>query len=60
MDFDMTAEEIAALKNRPITFDSDCPPTSRENFFRLKGIMEKYNTRTITKEILRNEKKIIA
>lgn len=60
MDFDMTAEEIAALKNRPITFDADCPPTSQENAFKLKNIMEKYDTRTITKEILRNERKIIA
>ena len=60
MDYDMTAEEIAALKTRPITFDSDCPPTSQEDLSRLKYIMEKYNTRTVTKEILRNEKKIIA
>lgn len=60
MDIDMTAEEIAALKNRPITFDSDCPPTSKEDLFRLKYIMEKYNTRTVTKEILQNERKSIA
>jgi len=57
---DMTAEEIAALKKRPVTYDKDCPPTSPETLNKLKYLMKKHNTRTITKEILQNEKKITA
>lgn len=43
--------EIAALKNRPITYDEDCPPTTKEETDEAIYIMRKYKTRRITKEI---------
>lgn len=43
--------EIAALKNRPIVYDEDCPPTTDEQADETIYLMRKYNTRRITKEI---------
>ena len=54
----LTAEEkaeIAALKGRPIVFDEDCPPTTKEQADESIYLMCKYNTRRITKEILMKE-----
>ena len=47
--------EIAALKDRPITYDEDCPPTTEEQADESIYLMRKYNTRRITKEILMAE-----
>ena len=50
----LTAEEqteLAALKDRPITYDEDCPPMTDEQLDELDYLMRKYNTRRITKEI---------
>lgn len=50
----LTAEEkaeIAALKNRPIVYDEDCPPTTKEEADEAIYIMRKYKTRRITKEM---------
>lgn len=57
-DAPLTAEEkaeIAALKNRPITYDEDCPPTTKEEADEAIYLMNKYKTRCITKEILMAE-----
>lgn len=43
--------ELAALKNRPITYDEDCPPMTDEQLDELDYLMRKYKTRRITKEI---------
>ncbi len=43
--------EIAALKDRPIVYDEDCPPTTDEELDELDYLMRKYKTRRITKEI---------
>ena len=43
--------ELAALKDRPITYDEDCPPMTDEQLDELDYLMRKYNTRRITKEI---------
>lgn len=54
----LTAEEkaeIAALKNRPIVFDEDCPPTTPEHAEESMRLMRKYNTRRLTKEIFMTE-----
>ena len=54
----LTAEEkaeIAALKNRPITYDEDCPPMTEQQLEELDYLMRKYNTRRITKEIKMKE-----
>ncbi|MBR4904675.1 MAG: hypothetical protein IKZ53_08380 [Selenomonadaceae bacterium] len=54
----MTAEEkaeIAALKNRPITYDEDCPPTTKEEADEAIYLMNKYKTRRITKEMWMKE-----
>ncbi|MBQ6005078.1 MAG: hypothetical protein IJL14_02390 [Selenomonadaceae bacterium] len=50
----LTAEEkaeIAALKDRPIVYDEDCPPMSKEKHEEIRYLMRKYNTRYITKEM---------
>ena len=57
-DAPLTAEEkaeIAALKNRPIVYDEDCPPTTKEEADEAIYLMRKYKTRRITKEILMAE-----
>ncbi|MBE8952750.1 MAG: hypothetical protein SR1Q7_06365 [Quinella sp. 1Q7] len=43
--------ELAALKDRPIVFDEDRPPTTDEQADETIYLMRKYNTRRITKEI---------
>ena len=47
--------EIAALKGRPITYDEECPPMTKEQLDELDYLMLKYNTRRITKEIKMKE-----
>mgnify|MGYP006872997112 CR=1 FL=1 len=47
--------EIAALKGRPIVYDEDCPPTTKEQAEESLYLMRKYNTRRITKEIYMKE-----
>ena len=47
--------EIAALKDRPIVYDEDCPPMTEEQLDELDYLMRKYKTRCITKEILMAE-----
>ena len=47
--------EIAALKDRPIVYDEDCPPTTKEEADEAIYLMRKYKTRRITKEILMAE-----
>ena len=54
----LTAEEkaeIAALKDRPITYDEDCPPSTEEQLDELDYLIRKYKTRRITKEIKMKE-----
>ena len=43
--------EIAALKDRPIVYDEDCPPMTDEQLDELDYLMRKYKTRRITKEM---------
>ena len=47
--------ELAALKDRPITYDEDCPPATEEEVEESLYLMQKYKTRRITKEILMAE-----
>ena len=50
----LTAEEraeIAALKGRPIGFDEDCMPLSDDVQQKNLFIMQKYNTRRVTREL---------
>ena len=47
--------EIAALKDRPIVYDEDCPPMTEQQLDELDYLMRKYKTRRITKEILMAE-----
>jgi len=47
--------ELAALKDRPITYDEDCPSTTKEEADEAIYLMRKYKTRRITKEILMAE-----
>ncbi|MBQ3444410.1 MAG: hypothetical protein IJG33_14335 [Selenomonadaceae bacterium] len=47
--------ELAALKDRPITYDEDCPPMTEEQLDELDYLMRKYKTRRITKEIKMKE-----
>ena len=47
--------ELAALKNRPITYDEECPPMTEEELDELDYLIRKYKTRRITKEILMAE-----
>ena len=54
----LTAEEkaeIAALKGRPIVYDEDCPPMSKEHVDESLRLMRKYNTNRLTKEIFMKE-----
>ena len=54
----MTAEEkaeIAALKNRPIVFDEDCPPMSQKEHEEIRFLIRKYKTRYITNEMWMKE-----
>lgn len=54
----LTAEEraeIAALKGRPIVFDEDCMPMSEEDHQKNLHIMQKYNTRNVTRELWMKE-----
>ena len=43
--------ELAALKDRPITYDEECPPMTEEQLDELDYLIRKYKTRRITKEI---------
>lgn len=57
-DASLTVEEkaeIAALKNRPIIYDANCSPTTKEEADEAIYLMGKYKTRCITKEILMAE-----
>ena len=47
--------ELAALKDRPIVYDEDCPPMTEEELDELDYLIRKYKTRRITKEILMAE-----
>ncbi|MBQ6005091.1 MAG: hypothetical protein IJQ85_02215 [Selenomonadaceae bacterium] len=47
--------ELAALKDRPIVYDEECPPTTKEEADEAIYLMRKYKTRRITKEILMAE-----
>lgn len=47
--------ELAALKNRPIVYDEDCPPTTEEEVEEAIYLMKKYKTRCLTKEIFMAE-----
>ena len=47
--------ELAALKDRPITYDEDCPPMTEKELAELDYLMRKYKTRRITKEIKMKE-----
>ena len=54
----LTAEEkaeIAALKNRPIVFDEDCPPMSQKEHEEIRILIRKYKTRYITNEMWMKE-----
>ena len=48
---------LRALKNRPIVYDDDCPPMSKDECDHLRYLMKKYNTRIITQESLDLETK---
>ena len=43
--------ELAALKDRPIVYDEECPPTTKEEADEAIYLMRKYKTRRITKEM---------
>lgn len=47
--------ELAALKDRPITYDEECPPMTDEELDEIDYLIRKYKTRRITKEILMAE-----
>ena len=47
--------ELAALKNRPITYDEECPPMTEKELDELDYLIRKYKTRRITKEIFMAE-----
>lgn len=47
--------ELAALKDRPIVYDEECPPMSEAELDELDYLIRKYKTRRITKEILMTE-----
>ena len=54
----LTAEEkaeIAALKGRPIVYDEDCPPMSKEEHEEVRYLIRKYKTRYITNEMWMKE-----
>ena len=55
---ELTAEEkaeLAALKDRPITYDEDCPPMTDRQLDEMDYLIRKYKTSCITKEILTAE-----
>ncbi|MBR1805175.1 MAG: hypothetical protein IJ774_02185 [Selenomonadaceae bacterium] len=55
---ELTAQEQAeldALKDRPITYDEDCPPMTDRQLDEIDYLIRKYKTRRITKEILMAE-----
>jgi len=52
---DKEKAELAALKDRPITYDEDCPPMTEEELDELDYLIRKYKTRRITKEIKMKE-----
>ena len=57
-DAQLTAEEkaeLAALKNRPITYDEECPPSTKEHLEEMAYLRRKYKTRRLTKEIFMAE-----
>ena len=47
--------EIAALKGRPIVYDEDCPPMSKEEHEEIRYLIRKYKTRYITNEMWMKE-----
>jgi len=54
----LTAEEkaeIAALKGRPIVYDEDCPPMSKEEHEEIRYLIRKYKTGYITNEMWMKE-----
>lgn len=54
----LTPEEkayLAALENRPVIPDKDCPEMSDAEIAFYDYLTEKYKTRRITKEIILNE-----
>ena len=58
LDEPLTEEEkaeIAALKDRPIVFDEDCPPMSEKEHEEIRYLIRKYNTRYITIEMWAKE-----
>ena len=52
--------EMAALSNRPITPDEDCPEMSDTEIAFYDYLHNKYQTRHITKEIVLNEMAYLA
>lgn len=55
---ELTAQEQAeldALKDRPVTYDEDCPPMTEQQLDEIDYLIRKYKTRRITKEILTAE-----
>ena len=53
-DAPLTAEEkaeISVLKDRPIAYDEDCPPTTEKEADEVIYMMRKYKTSRITKEM---------
>ena len=47
--------ELDALKDRPITYDEDCPPMTDRQLDEMDYLIRKYKTRRITKEIKMKE-----
>ena len=47
--------ELAALKDRPIVYDEDCPPMTEQQLDEMDYLIRKYKTRRITKEIKMKE-----
>ena len=47
--------ELAALKDRPIKPDEDCPEISDEQWAFYDYLMKKYKTNNVTKEMVLNE-----
>ena len=51
--------ELAALKDRPVEPDEDCPEFTEEQWAFYDHLMKKYNTRRVTKEMVLNELKLM-
>ena len=47
--------QLAELEDRPISYDEDCPPSTKEHLEEMSYLRRKYKTRRITKEILMAE-----